>query len=391
MNKKIRNVAIALATLALGATMIGSSPVFASGNNENKASVNVTVTATNLPQGLTQASKLADYLTLRLCPVAAGTTTAPATPACTDDKYSYEITSSSIIEGSFVGATSVKLPSAETTYAAYAILQKTGSLGLAATTSVGSVITLNSATTGPVAGPTIALPAATAVSNGSSKDGKSVTVNFTITGVPAKYTKVDSLKDSIKALVCPLAVDATVAPETVPSTCTAKSNGKEVKLTSVSNGVVSGTLALGTPSTTTNYAAYLTVAANKDSGFAAQTGAGQFVTVTVANKAGSVTAGLDGLTLSLSANTGAAVVEKVINVSVPATGTWGVLVTKAGEKGKTSVVGILPIAAGATTVAIPATYESGSYSAQLIQLGSTGTFTIDKNKNLAAALTLSQN
>jgi hypothetical protein len=392
MNKSIRNVAIALATVALGATLIGGNPVFAS-DSQNKSSVTVSVNVTNLPAGLTQASKIADPLILRLCPQAAGTTSAPATPSCTDDKYSYEINGDTarIIEGVFAGSASVKLPSTDTIYAAYLVFQKTGSLGLAATTSTGSLITLTSTTTGPVTGPSLALPAATAVSNGSSKDGKSVSVNLTVTGVPAKYTKTDSLKDAVKALVCPLTSDASTAPATAPSTCTSKQNGKDVSFSALAAGIATGTVSLPTPSATTNYAVYLTVAANKDTGFAAQTGAGQFVTVTVNGKAGAVSAGLDGLTLSLSANTGTAVIDKSIAISVPATGTWAVMISKSGDKGKTSIVDVLPITAGATKVAIPSTYDSGTYTAQLIQLGGTGTFTLDKNKNLTAVLSLTQN
>lgn len=383
-----------LAVLAVAATTVLTSATAQADDKrpgiQGSSKISINVSASNLPAGL-DAEKVAELIRVRTCPVALDVVTIPATvPAdCISDDFVTKVSEddAKITDGVFTSVAKIPSVLTATNLAVYVENKAKGELGLAAASTPAFLAPVDATTTSIAAVAAHVLPNLTTPVTGEVKDGKSVLVNLTVTGVVSgKNSKLASV---VRVRVCPLAADATVAPEVVPADCAANSKTlKEVtKPSGKTAGLFTAKVRLASPaaSTSQNYALYVVIRNKKELGLTTQTGVGQFVTVTSdANGAGSVTTGVDGLTLSLTANAGSGSNAKVIDVVVPAVGSYAVVFT--GSEGKSIVV---PVAAGSATVAIPAKLEKGTFTAQLVSIAATGQFTIDKYGNLSAPLTLS--
>lgn len=372
LNKKIFR-AVTSTVAAVG--MVSASLFLASGANASGNNVNVDVSVASVPAGV-NASKLESKLKLVLCRVNDGVTAAPVAPTGQCNGYDLEEAGGSIANGTYSASYGLRLPSSESAYAMYLVMEKSSDLGFRADqVSAGVVNTLSSSTTSltnPI--PTLTLGAASAPSTGRVS-GRKVAVNLTVTGLPAGF-KADKVKEILTVCVNTLAADATVAPE-LPGLCLKSGEIKGGSINSTT-GVYSATYQLNAPATdgVQNYALYLQTKRKDSAKLTAQTGAGQFVVLTTAAGAGSVTTGLDGLTIDLSQNSGVGAIQKVVPIVVPATGTYAVLITKI-DGSKETPVALIPVTVADTQVAIPANLRNGNYRVQVVATATGDTFVID--------------
>ena len=405
MKTKATKISIVAAAI-LGLVAVGSTPSIA-GNSQQEAKTAVNLTVTNL-QGISgdeAARKLADSIRVQACVVAADATVAPSAPDLTCRSLEVNEDAAAINGDNFTSTFDVATPAADVTvrYAFFVSNKSTRDLGLDAYASPATLVNVTSA--GADAGVSHALPTrGTVVEGGKVGDGKGkVAVNFTVTNFPTYYNAgkgKEKLRSLIKVDVYQLAADATTAPATAAELSDAakatKKTYEENTKPTVVNGVLNGSVNIKVPTaadaTVQNYAVYLTLGRHKEKGVAAQVSAGQFVTATKDAVTGvwTVTAGLNGLTLDFSANGGNVANPAVVSVPGDLVGSnWAVLVTKTDSKGNVRTIGLVAIPVGATSVALPAGIEKGTYSAQLVQLnGSASPFTLDGAKNLASPLTL---
>ena len=366
---KKATTAAAVLGLALAGLSIGSTAQAAG------STVNVDVSVTNVPVAAT-ANKLADKLKIKLCRVNSGVTEAPATPTGECRDRDLEDVSGSIANGTFSATYALEKPGSETTYAMYLVLERSSDLGFNTDqVSTGVINTLSSSTT-ELATPLSALNLGTPAAPSTGRvSGRKVAVNLTVTGLP-KGIKADKVKELLTVCANTLAADATAAPAT-PGLCLKSGEIKGGSINSTT-GVYSATYQLNAPASdgSQNYALYLQTRKKDDLKLAAQTGVGQFVTVTTAAGAGSVTTGLDGLTIDLSQNTGVGAIQKVVPIVVPATGTYAVLITKI-DGSKELPVAMIPVTVADTQVAIPSSLKNGNYRVQVVATSTGDTFVID--------------
>jgi hypothetical protein len=252
-------------------------------------------------------------------------------------------------------------------------------------TSAGVINTLSSTTTVlDVPLSTLVLGATEAPKTGRVS-GKKVAINFTVTGVPATM-KSQSVKELLSVCAVPLALEVTEVPAT-PGAC---SKSREFKPGSLNTATATytGKYEMNAPSksgTSSNYAIYLITKKKSDFRLNSQVSAGQLVTVTNTSGAGTVTYGLDGLTLDLSANTGAGAIQKTVPIVVPATGTYSVLITRV-DGTKETPVALIPVSNEDTLVKIPTTLKGGNYRVQVFATSQGDTFTIDTKGYLDGAV-----
>jgi hypothetical protein len=372
LNKKFfRVVTATVATVG----MVSAGLFLASSANASGNSVNVAVTVANVPVNLS-ASKLEGKLKLVLCRVNDGVTVAPVAPTGSCNDSDLDEVGGSVDNGSYTATYGLRLPSSATSYAMYLVMDKSSDLGFNTNqVSAGVVNTLSSSTIAldnPL--PTLTLGSASAPSSGRVA-GRKVAVNLTVTGLPVGM-KADKVKELLTVCVNTLAADVTSAP-TVPGLCLKSGEIKGGTLNSTT-GVYSATYQLNAPAIdgVQNYALYLQTKKKDEVKLTAQTGAGQFVVLTTAAGVGSVTTGLDGLTIDLSQNAGVGAIRKVVPIVVPATGTYAVIITKI-DGSKETPVAMIPVTIADTQVAIPANLKNGNYRVQVVATSTGDTFVID--------------
>jgi hypothetical protein len=372
LNKKFfRVVTATVATVG----MVSAGLFLASSANASGNSVNVAVTVANVPVNLS-ASKLEGKLKLVLCRVNDGVTVAPVAPTGSCNDSDLDEVGGSVDNGSYTATYGLRLPSSATSYAMYLVMEKSSDLGFNTNqVSAGVVNTLSSSTIAldnPL--PTLTLGSASAPSSGRVA-GRKVAVNLTVTGLPVGM-KADKVKELLTVCVNTLAADVTSAP-TVPGLCLKSGEIKGGTLNSTT-GVYSATYQLNAPAIdgVQNYALYLQTKKKDEVKLTAQTGAGQFVVLTTAAGVGSVTTGLDGLTIDLSQNAGVGAIRKVVPIVVPATGTYAVIITKI-DGSKETPVAMIPVTIADTQVAIPANLKNGNYRVQVVATSTGDTFVID--------------
>jgi hypothetical protein len=372
LNKKFfRVVTATVATVG----MVSAGLFLASSANASGNSVNVAVTVANVPVNLS-ASKLEGKLKLVLCRVNDGVTVAPVAPTGSCNDSDLDEVGGSVDNGSYTATYGLRLPSSATSYAMYLVMEKSSDLGFNTNqVSAGVVNTLSSSTIAldnPL--PTLTLGSASAPSSGRVA-GRKVAVNLTVTGLPVGM-KADKVKELLTVCVNTLAADVTSAP-TVPGLCLKSGEIKGGTLNSTT-GVYSATYQLNAPAIdgVQNYALYLQTKKKDEVKLTAQTGAGQFVVLTTAAGVGSVTTGLDGLTIDLSQNSGVGAIRKVVPIVVPATGTYAVIITKI-DGSKETPVAMIPVTIADTQVAIPANLKNGNYRVQVVATSTGDTFVID--------------
>lgn len=394
------------AAAILGLVAIGTTPSLA-GNRQPAETVDVAVTVTNV-QTISDANKLADAIRVQGCVVAADAVAAPAAPDATCQSFEVNEDSAAIADSTLTSFISVAKPAVDQSvkYAFFVSNKNSRDLGLAAKASAGQLVDITA--TGASAGVTHALPTiGTVVEGGRVGNGTVfVGVNYTVTNFPSYFGNSkgkEKLRSLIKVDVYKLPADATTAPATPADLSTdvkaTKKTYEENAKPVVLNGVLSGSVNIKVPTaesglTSQNYAVYLSLKTDREhskKGIKSQLSAGQFVTATKNADTGiwTVTAGLDGLTLDFTANAGTVANPAVISVDTTAmVGNWGVLVTKTDSKGNVRTVALIEIPAGATSVALPAGLEKGSYTAQLVVLNNSSPFSIDDAKNLTAPVSL---
>jgi hypothetical protein len=372
LNKKFfRVVTATVATVG----MVSAGLFLASSANASGNSVNVAVTVANVPVNLS-ASKLEGKLKLVLCRVNDGVTVAPVAPTGSCNDSDLDEVGGSVDNGSYTATYGLRLPSSATSYAMYLVMEKSSDLGFNTNqVSAGVVNTLSSSTIAldnPL--PTLTLGSASAPSSGRVA-GRKVAVNLTVTGLPVGM-KADKVKELLTVCVNTLAADVTSAP-TVPGLCLKSGEIKGGTLNSTT-GVYSATYQLNAPAIdgVQSYALYLQTKKKDEVKLTAQTGAGQFVVLTTAAGVGSVTTGLDGLTIDLSQNAGVGAIRKVVPIVVPATGTYAVIITKI-DGSKETPVAMIPVTIADTQVAIPANLKNGNYRVQVVATSTGDTFVID--------------
>lgn len=372
MNNKItKSVSATVASLGL----IAASLVIGSAAQASGSTFNIDVSVTNVPANVT-ANKLADRLSIKLCRLNDGVTVAPVTPSGDCRERSLEDVAGTVANGTFTATYALEKPSAATNYAMYLVMEKSSELGFRSDqVSVGVVNTIDSATSAldiPLASLNLGTPAAPSTGRVS---GRKVAVNLTVTGLPAGF-KADKVKELLTVCANTLASDAVAAPLT-PGLCL-KSGEIKGGTVNATTGVYSATYQLNAPATdgSQNYALYLQTKSKASYKLAAQTGAGQFVTITNTSGVGSVTAGLDGLTIDLSQNTGVGAIAKVVPIVVPATGSFSVLITKI-DGSKEIAVALIPVTVADTQIAIPSSLKNGNYRVQVIATSTGDLFTID--------------
>jgi hypothetical protein len=372
LNKKFfRVVTATVATVG----MVSAGLFLASSANASGNSVNVAVTVANVPVNLS-ASKLEGKLKLVLCRVNDGVTVAPVAPTGSCNDSDLDEVGGSVDNGSYTATYGLRLPSSATSYAMYLVMDKSSDLGFNTNqVSAGVVNTLSSSTIAldnPL--PTLTLGSASAPSSGRVA-GRKVAVNLTVTGLPVGM-KADKVKELLTVCVNTLAADVTSAP-TVPGLCLKSGEIKGGTLNSTT-GVYSATYQLNAPAIdgVQSYALYLQTKKKDEVKLTAQTGAGQFVVLTTAAGVGSVTTGLDGLTIDLSQNAGVGAIRKVVPIVVPATGTYAVIITKI-DGSKETPVAMIPVTIADTQVAIPANLKNGNYRVQVVATSTGDTFVID--------------
>lgn len=392
--KKSRTSLVAAAILGLVA--VGTAPVFAD-DTPPANSTAIPVQVSNL-QTITDAKELAEAIRVQTCVVAADVTVAPAVPDATCVATDLFENSATIVDGKLNANFYLPTPADGVTvrYAVYLSNKPEREFGLPAASAEAVLVDVTAGMTFDVP-LTYSLPTlGTATEGGKVGDGSSkVSVNFTLTNVPSKYTKANKLRELIKVNVYALPADATTAPAT-PEGLTLKKTYEENSKGSLLNGVYAGSVNIKVPTvesglTVQNYAVYITLKRDREKGVASQTSVGQFVTATKDATSGiwTVTAGLDGLTLDFAANTGSIANPAIVKVDTAGvSGNWGVLITRTDSKGNIKTVGLVSIPAGATSVALPKGLEKGDYEAHLVQLNSKAGFSLDKAKNLVSEINL---
>lgn len=377
----VRGLFASAATLSLVATGV----LVASGANASGNSVNVDVNVTNIPVGLT-ASKLEDKLKLVLCRVNEGVDVAPATPTGDCRESDFEDVNGTVDSQAYSVSYALRLPSQTTSYAMYLELEKSSDLGFASSQySTGVINTLTSSSTSLDVPLNVFRLSDPSTPRTGRISGLKVGINFTVTGVAAGM-KSQSVKELVSVCAVPLAVGVTEVPAT-PGACVKNREFKPGSL-NTATGTYTGTYQLSAPSTTgasANYAVYLIAKKKSDYRLNSQVGAGQLVTVTNTAGVGSVTAGLDGLTLNLAANTGTGAIQKTVPIVVPATGTYAVLITRI-EGSKETPVALIPVTTADTLVAIPSNLKGGNYRVQVIATTAGDTFTLDGKGYLDGAV-----
>lgn len=381
LNKKFfRAVTATVATVG----MVSAGLFLASSANASGNSVNVAVTVANVPVNLS-ASKLEGKLKLVLCRVNDGVSAAPTAPTGSCNDYDLEEAGGSVANGTYTATYGLRLPSSATSYAMYLVMEKSSDLGFNANQISAGVLNSLSSTSTSLDNPLSTLTLGTAAAPASGRvSGRKVAVNLTVTGLPAGM-KADKVKELLTVCVNTLAADVTAAP-TLPGLCLKSGEIKGGTL-NPTTGVYSATYQLNAPATdgVQNYALYLQTKKKDDAKLAAQTGAGQFVVLTTASGVGSVTTGLDGLTIDLSQNTGVGAIRKVVPIVVPATGTYSVIITKI-DGSKETPVAMIPVTVADTQVAIPSNLKNGNYRVQVVATSAGDTFVIDNTGYLDGAI-----
>ena len=372
LNKKFfRAAAASVATVG----MVSAGLFLGTSANASGNAVDVAVTVANVPVNLS-ASRLEDKLKLVLCRVNDGVVAAPATPTGSCNDYDLEEAGGAVASGTYSATYGLRLPSSATSYAMYLVMEKSSDLGFTSNQISAGVVNALSSTTTALDTPlsTLTLGAASTPSTGRVS-GRKVAVNLTVTGLPVGM-KADKVKELLTVCVNTLAADATAAPA-LPGLCLKSGEIKGGTLNSTT-GVYSATYQLNAPATdgVQNYALYLQTKKKDDAKLAAQVGAGQFVALTTAAGVGSVTTGLDGLTIDLTQNTGVGAIRKVVPIVVPATGTYAVIITKI-DGSKETPVAMIPVTVADTQVAIPSNLKNGNYRVQVVATSAGDTFVID--------------
>jgi hypothetical protein len=375
----------ALATVATVGIVTGGLFVASTANAADNT-VNVDVNVMNVSAGLT-ASKVQDRMKLILCRIADVVTTAPRTP--TGDCRDYDLeeaTAANLQSGAFSAQYALRLPSQSTKYGMYLKFEKSSELGYTTDQYSWPVInTLSSSTTSLGSALNIFTLENPSTPSTGRIAGLKVAINFTVTGVPAGM-KVQALKELVSVCAVPLAIDVTTVPAT-PGTCSKSREFKPGAL-DATTGIYTGTYQLSAPATaghSANYAVYLQTKRKSNYKLNDQVGPGQLVTVTNNAGAGVVTAGLDGLTLNLAANTGTGAIQKTIPIVVPAVGTYAVLITRI-DGSKETPVSLIPVTNTDTQVTIPSALKGGNYRVQVVATSAGDTFTIDGKGYLDGAV-----
>lgn len=384
MNTKMKSTLIAATTAA---ALLATSAIASIATAGDATKLTVSFSVTNVPNTITEASKIADRVIAIACPVDPALLTAPATIPCSDEKSRIELDESglSLSSGTLTGTFSIEVPLAPVTFATYLQLKPSASLGYqTGKTSDGVLIPLDATSSSISQTLSLALPNPGTVSFGTQRGGKDVRVNLTVVNVPTSINRASKLEDAVRVCVVPLAADATTIVNQTITSCSNR-NSAEVKAASLVNGVWSGTVKLRGPKNSgdsANYALYAMIRSNRERGFAAQYGNGQFVTITNDGGVAKVTAGLDGLTIDLAANTGAGANAKVVPVVVPDDGnSYAVLITRISD-GKESAAAYIPVKVGDVSVTLPGNLKGGNYRAQLVKVSAGDLFTLDSKSFL---------
>ena len=377
----IRGLGASVATVSLVLTGL----LAASGANASDNTVNVDVNVANIPASMT-ASKLQDKLKLVLCRVNEGVTEAPAVPRGDCRDYDLEDANGTIESQAYSTPYALRLPSQATTYAMYLELEKSGELGFPFSQySPGVINTLSPSSTSLDTPLNIFRLSDAAAPSTGRVSGLKVAINFTVTGVAAGM-KSQTVKELVSVCAVPLGLDVTTVPAT-PGTCSKSREFKPGTLNTATS-TYTGTYQMSAPSTagtSKNYAVYLIAKKKSDYRLNSQVGVGQLVTLTNNAGAGAVTAGLDGLTLDLSANTGTGAIQKTVPIVVPANGNYSVLISRIDETKETPVA-LIPVTNADTLVAIPSNLKSGNYRVQVIATSTGDTFTLDGKGYLDGAV-----